>query len=133
MHNIRTNFRRFYKICKEIFEQEVDKDKNFQFYPVKPKMNDLEIISLSCCMEALGIDPENLLWTKLKTYYSTLFSNLIDRTRFNRRRKRLKDCILRLQKHASGRLENLKPGHGYRQYPGTSDQNGQRKKTYGFS
>jgi len=107
MHNIQTNFCKFYEICKEIFEQEIDKDKNFQFYPVKPKMNDLEIISLSCCMEALGIDSENLLWSKLKTDYSSLFSNLIDRSRFNRRRKRLSDCILRLQEHVSRRLENL--------------------------
>jgi len=107
MHNIQTNFCKFYEICKEIFEQEIDKDKNFQFYPVKPKMNDLEIISLSCCMEALGIDSENLLWSKLKTDYSFLFSNLIDRSQFNRRRKRLSDCILRLQEHVSGRLENL--------------------------
>ena len=107
MHNIHTNFCKFYEIYIEIFEQAIDKDKNFQFYPVKPKMNDLEIISLSCCMEALGIDSENLLWSKLKTDYSSLFSNLIDRSRFNRRRKRLFDCILRLQEHVSGRLENL--------------------------
>jgi hypothetical protein len=42
MHNIRTNFRRFYEICKELLETEVDTRKNFQFYPVSPKMNDME-------------------------------------------------------------------------------------------
>jgi hypothetical protein len=38
----------------------------FQFYPVRPKMNDLKIVALSCCMEALAIDLENLLWSQLK-------------------------------------------------------------------
>lgn len=38
-----TNFSKFYRICKELFEQEVDNRKNFQFYPVDPKMSDLEV------------------------------------------------------------------------------------------
>jgi hypothetical protein len=107
MHNIRTNFRKIYGICKELFDKEVDRDNNFQFYPVKPKMNDLEIVSLSCCMEALSIDLENLLWSKLKTDYASLFPNLIDRSRFNRRRRRLSGLIIRVQDHVSHRLENL--------------------------
>jgi hypothetical protein len=107
MHNIRTNFRKFYSICKELFDKEVDSKKNFQFYPVLPKMNDLEIIALSCCMEALSIDSENLLWSKLKTDYASLFQNLIDRSRFNRRRKRLMPFVLQVQEHISSRLENL--------------------------
>lgn len=107
MHNIRTNFRKFYGICKEFFDQEVDVHKNFQFYPVKPKMNDLEVISLSCCMESLGIDSENLLWSKLQTDYASLFPNLIDRSRFNRRRKRLTEQVERLQHCVSEKLSNL--------------------------
>ena len=46
MHNIGTNFSKFYGICKELFEKEVDSRKNFQFYPVAPKMNDLEVVAL---------------------------------------------------------------------------------------
>lgn len=107
MHNIRTNFSKFYGICKELFEQEVDNRKNFQSYPVAPKMNDLEIVALSCCMEALSIDSENLLWSKLKTDYSSLFPDLIDRSRFNRRRRRLACFILRVQEYISVKLENL--------------------------
>jgi len=107
MHNIRTNFSKFYRICKELFEKEVNSSKNFQFYPAAPKMNDLEIVSLSCCMEALSIDSENLLWSKLKTDYASLFPDLIDRSRFNRRRRRLTPFIMRIQEHVAGRLENL--------------------------
>jgi hypothetical protein len=107
MHNIRTNFSKFYGICKELFEKEVDSRKNFQFYPRPPKMNDLEVVALSCCMEALSIDSENLLWSKLKTDYITLFADLIDRSRFNRRRRRLAPLILRVQEYVSKRLEDL--------------------------
>lgn len=107
MHNIRTNFSKFYCICKELFEKEVDSRKNFQFYPVVPKMNDLEVVALSCCMEALSIDSENLLWSKLKTDYASLFPNLIDRSRFNRRRRRLTPFILQVQELISSKLENL--------------------------
>jgi len=107
MHNIRTNFCKFYGICKELFKNETDNKKNFQFYPVRPKMNDLEVVSLACCMEALSIDSENLLWSKLKKDYASVFPNLIDRTRFNRRRKRLTPFILQVQDHISSKLEKL--------------------------
>ena len=107
MHNIKTNFRRFYGICKELFDKEIDEKKNFQFYPASPKMNDLEVVSLACCMEALGIDSENLLWSKLKTDYVSSFPNLIDRSRFNRRRKRLAGSIVKVQEYVGSRLENL--------------------------
>lgn len=106
MHNIRTNFCKFYGICKELFKDETVYKKNFQFYPVQPKMNDLEVVSLACCMEALSIDSENLLWSKLKKDYATCFPNLIDRSRFNRRRKRLLPYILKVQDHISVKLEN---------------------------
>lgn len=106
MHNIRTNFNKFYGICKELFKTETGSKKNFQFYPVQPKMNDLEIVSLACCMEALGIDSENHLWSKLKKDYASAFPNLIDRSRFNRRRKRLTPFILQVQDHISSKLEN---------------------------
>jgi hypothetical protein len=106
MHNIKTNFGRFYRICKEIFEDEADSNGNLQFYPRRPNMTDLQVISLACIMEALGIDSENLLWSKLKTDYPGLFPNLICRTRFNRRRKRLQGHIMKVQDKISERLED---------------------------
>lgn len=61
MQNIKANFRKFYSICKELFEKEVNGRNNFQFYPVAPKMNDLQVVALSCCMEAQDIDSENFI------------------------------------------------------------------------
>lgn len=107
MHNIRTNFNKFYGICKEFFGEDIDTKNNFQFYPVIPKMNDLKVVALSCCMEALAIDSENLLWSKLKTDYASLFPDLIDRSRFNRRRKRLQPFIEKLQEKVGSILQNL--------------------------
>jgi hypothetical protein len=46
-------------------------------------MNDLEVVSLACCMETLGMDSENLLRRKLKIDYWGLFPNLIGRIQFN--------------------------------------------------
>lgn len=88
MHNINTNFDRIYGISKEFFEKETDIKKNYKFYPVQPKINDLEVISLVCFMEALGIDSDNLLLSLLIKHYASVFPNLIDRSRFNKRRKR---------------------------------------------
>lgn len=106
MHNIKTNFGRIYRICKEFFEGEVDTKGNFQFYPKPASMADLEVVALACTMEALGIDSENLLWSKLKKDYPTLFIRLICRSRFNRRRKRLQPYIVKIQEEVSKRLEN---------------------------
>jgi hypothetical protein len=58
-------------------------------------------------MEALGIDSENLLWSKLKKDYPGLFNTLICRTRFNRRRKRLHEYIKNVQHKISDRLQGL--------------------------
>ena len=69
-------------------------------------MSDVQLISLSCMMEALGIDSDNLLWSKLKTDYRRLFPNLICRTRFSRCLKRLSGQIMKVQDRISESLED---------------------------
>ncbi|RYY43675.1 MAG: IS982 family transposase [Chitinophagaceae bacterium] len=105
MHNIKTNFSRFYRICKQFFESEIDSNGNFQYYPRRPALSDVQVVALSCTMETLGIDSENLLWSKLKTDYASLFPHLICRTRFNRRRRRLQPFVERLQAKVAERLQ----------------------------
>lgn len=106
MHNIKTNYGRFYRICKEIFEDEADCNGNLQFYPKPPVMADLQVIALSCMAEALGIDSENLLWSKIKKDYPGMFTHLICRTRFNRRRRRLQPQIAKVQDKVASWLED---------------------------
>ena len=89
MHNLKTNFDKIYRIVKSSLSDKLDNTDNLQFYPRLPKMNDCSIITLSICCESLGIDSENYLWSKLKNDYRNDFPSLIDRSNFNRRRRRL--------------------------------------------
>lgn len=94
MHNIKTNFDKFFNLSKLYLKDFiVDSANNFQFYRNKPKMSDCEIVALSLCSEALSIDSENLFWKKLKVEYSTDFVQLIDRSNYNKRRRRLQHFI----------------------------------------
>jgi penicillin-binding protein-related factor A (putative recombinase) len=96
MHNLKTNFDKIFSITKLFFADCIDEMGNFKAYPKKPKMSDCEIIALALTGESIGIDSENYFWKKLKTDYSAHFPNLIERSRFNRRRKRLYSYIQKL-------------------------------------
>lgn len=89
MHNLRSNFDKFFDLTKSIFKNRINDSGNLRFYSNKSKMTDCEIIALSLTGESLGIDSENYLWGKLKCDHSSDFPNLIDRSNFNRRRKKL--------------------------------------------
>ena len=104
MHNLKTNFDKFLSIAKSFHSNAIDEDGNFQFYPNLPKMSDCEIIALALTGESIGIDSENYFWEKLKTDYSANFPDLIDRSRFNRRRKRLSTHIHNLNKGIADEL-----------------------------
>ena len=89
MHNLRSNFDKFLDLTKLVFNEKINSSGNFIFYPNKPKMTDCEIIALAITSESLGIDSENYLWGKLKSDHYLDFPNLIDRSNYNRRRKKL--------------------------------------------
>jgi len=93
MHNLETNFAKIYHIVKSSLSTKLNELDNLQFYPRTPKMNDCSIIALSVCAEALGIDSENYLWSKLKKDYAAAFPNLTHRSNFNKRRRRLQFYI----------------------------------------
>ena len=56
---------------------------------VVPKFSDLEVVALSLTAEALSIDSECLLFSKLNSDYKADFPNLISRRQYNDRRKYL--------------------------------------------
>lgn len=89
MHNLKANFDKIFQLAKSIFDDQLDSLMNFRPYRRSPKMSDLEIITLSCLAEAMSIDSENLLFSKLRSDYKHHFPHLIDRSNFNRRRKKL--------------------------------------------
>jgi hypothetical protein len=98
MHNLRANFNKFLTIAKSAFRGEVNPDGNFKFYPNKQKMSDIQIIVLSCLAESLSIDSENWLFGKLRSGHSRLFPNLVHRTTYNRRRRKLSEKTAQLSK-----------------------------------
>ena len=104
MHNLKTNFDKILDITKSFFQSSLNADGNYYFYPNKPKMSDCEVIALSILCETIGIDSENYLFGKLKSDHYEDFPNLIHRSRFNRRRKRLGDLISRLNHKISSFL-----------------------------
>lgn len=61
-------------------------------------MSDIEIIALSCLGESLSIDSENWLFGRLLSGYFKLLPNLIHRTTYNRRRRRLSEKTAQLSK-----------------------------------
>jgi len=92
MHDLKTNFDKIYHITKEVLKERFI-DGNARKYRHKPKMTDLEIVTLSICQEMLSIDSENYFWSKLRSDYSQAFPNLIHLTRYNLRRKHLNGFI----------------------------------------
>jgi hypothetical protein len=109
MHNLKTNFDKILNIAKHFFADK-NEDGNFQDYRRKPKMSDIEIIALSITSEAISIDSENRLFAILKAEYKTDFQNLIDRSNYNRRRKRLCFMIEKLSKNIA---EKISGGEDY--------------------
>lgn len=93
MHNLKTNFDKIIGITKLALADFLLEDGNFYRYKNKPKMSDLEIVALSLTAESLGIDSENLLFSKLKNECLIDFPRLPDRSNYNRRKKRLQDYV----------------------------------------
>jgi hypothetical protein len=82
MTNIVKNYFRVLEVLSSLnFELEF-KSKNGR----KPKMTDLEVIALSLTAEFMSIDSENSLFKQL---LPGEISNLIERSQFNKRRKKL--------------------------------------------
>lgn len=94
MHDLVAIYEKVRDLAKEVLEQYLDKAGNTQFYPNSPKFTDLEVISLAITAECLQIDSENLLWSKIQKDYLHYFPNLCHRTKFNIRRKRLRDYMI---------------------------------------
>ena len=56
---------------------------------IDPLFTDLEVISLLIVAEYMSLDSENWLFNKIKRDYAEDFPHLIDRTRYNRRKRQL--------------------------------------------
>lgn len=89
MHNFKSKFDKIFATitqqCADLFPY----GENHKFYSNKPKLSDIQIICFSLLAEAHSKDSENWYWNSITKEHSLDFSNLIDRSNFNRRRKQL--------------------------------------------
>lgn len=106
MHNIKNTFDKFHKIILEILKPDTDNHGNFTKPGVVPKFSDIEIIALSLASECLSIDSENYLFGKLRTEYRDDFPNLIDRSQYNVRRRKLLQRIEFVRNKMANKLIN---------------------------
>ena len=100
MHNLKVNFDKILNICKLNSQGLVNDFGNVPRPGPVPKFSDLEVASLSMMAEALGIDSENLLFSKINTEYQDDFPNIISRRQYNDRRK----SLFHLQKEIQSRM-----------------------------
>lgn len=93
MHNLKTNYDKIYRICKELLKNELLESGNFKKYPHIPKLTDLSVLCIMLTAEILGIDSENHLYSKIKTEYPSLYRSLMHRTNYNRRKRHLQHYV----------------------------------------
>jgi Transposase DDE domain len=89
MHDIKRNYEIIFEIIKPMVSDLVNEYGNLPRRGFRPKMSDLQIVSLALTAEYLSIDSENLLFKKLKSDYSHWFSGMIERSNYNRRKRNL--------------------------------------------
>lgn len=93
MHNLKTNFDKILDIAKSTLSDLLLPKGNFQPYRNKHKITDIDVVALVITAESLGIDSENLLFSKLRKEYLADFPRLTDWSNYNRHLKQLQDCI----------------------------------------
>jgi len=65
MHNLKANIDNFLALITHFAQKMVNARGNIIRRGVVPKFSDVEVVALSLCAEALGIDSENFLFGKL--------------------------------------------------------------------
>jgi len=93
MHNLKANIDKISEIVFNALDGAINEFSNFRPYPNRPKVPDLQIVAMAVTAEALSIDSENLLYSKLKTDYPEFYKHLPDRSNYNRRKRALRDYI----------------------------------------
>ena len=86
MHSFYAIFVKFLDICKQKAVGWVNEQGNMPRPGVVPRFSDLEVITLGLTAEALGIDSESLLFSRLKESRREI-PHLLSRRQYNDRRK----------------------------------------------
>ena len=93
MHDLKSFYDKLYPIIQTAMKNYTNNRGNIKKSGSEPKLSDVSVITLSLTAECLSIDSENYLFKKLTSQYMDDFPDLIDRSRYNRRRRQLGDYI----------------------------------------
>lgn len=104
MHNIKSNFEKIYQTIKSLDLDMIGEDGNMKKPGKRSKFSDLEVISLMLVAEYMSLDSENWLFKKIKSDYQDQFPFLIDRTRFNRRKRFLFPVLENVRQQLAARF-----------------------------
>ena len=104
MHDLKLTYDKLYSIVQDSIQNYTNNRGNFNKSGSEPKFSDISVITLSLTAECLSIDSENLLFKKLKTEYADCFPGLVERSRFNRRRRNLSGYIDLVRKYLVDQL-----------------------------
>ena len=106
MHNIKSNFDKIYQTIKSLNLDFFNEDGNISRPGISPQFSDIEVLSLVLTAEYMSLDSENWLFNKIKSDYKEDFARLIDRSRYNRRKRQLFPVLEKIrQQLAAGFLE----------------------------
>ena len=104
MHNLTENFTKILSIVKQNLIEVLNEHGNLKKPGNRPKFSDAEVITLSLLAEALMFDSELYLFKVLNKNFKDAFPNLIDRSGYNRRRKKLSALTQKVWRSLSKQL-----------------------------
>lgn len=104
MHNIKSNFDKILQTIKSLEVEYFDVAGNIPKPGRSPLFTDLELISLALTAEYMSLDSENWLFKKLKCDYGNDFVHLVDRSRYNRRKRQLFPIIEKIRQSLAARF-----------------------------
>lgn len=89
-----------YELILKTF-RDISISDDFYFKPIKPKLSDLELITLNIAAESSGIDSEYQLFRELRL---SRLNGLIERSVYNRRRRKLFPYMEKLRTKLAAKL-----------------------------
>jgi hypothetical protein len=104
MHNIKSNFDKILQTIKSLELSIINESGNIQKPGTPSLFTDLEVVSLALTAEYMSLDSENWLFKKIKSDYQSDFPYLIDRTRYNRRKRQLFPVIENIRQQLATRF-----------------------------
>jgi hypothetical protein len=104
MHNIKSNFDKIFQTIKSLELDIFDQQSNIPKPGRRSLFSDLEVVSLAITAEYMSLDSENGLFNKIQCDYQHDFPHLIERTRYNRRKRLLFPLLEKIRQKLAKRF-----------------------------